>query len=281
MNDIVYIDGGVVIETPFFKYKDAGALYGIPSECMDIIIPTDYINGDRCLIITEVDVNGKKVVNAPSFFKAYYARTFFSTKCKFAVFFSNTISDCFGEFYNKKDDVLALLKENDVCSATSQILYRLSIVSLVAAFDTLISDLILFIATKNRDSFLKAIDIAVPSNKKSKIMDRILHMWCDNTVDSAEQEVIDHVLRSSYTNLKDVRSYIKELYQVVIPNDKQIKKILYWRDLIAHRNGRQKNGSVIEFKKNEVYDIIETVSKFVKNIKDIIYTKYSTESQTN
>ena len=31
-------------------------------------------------------------------------------------------------------------------------------------------------------------------------------MWCDNAIDSAEQEVIDYILRKSYADLDEVLS---------------------------------------------------------------------------
>lgn len=53
MKEIVYVNGGVAILTPFFQYLDAGALFGMPSEVNDIIEPDEEIEGQPCLIITE------------------------------------------------------------------------------------------------------------------------------------------------------------------------------------------------------------------------------------
>lgn len=39
MKKIVYVNGGVAIFTPFFRYLDAGARFGMPSDVNDIIEP--------------------------------------------------------------------------------------------------------------------------------------------------------------------------------------------------------------------------------------------------
>lgn len=274
MNSKVYIDGGVLIETPFFKYKNAGALYPTPPEGSETLKPHDNCNGEPCLIIKEEIIKGKRIVKAPSIFKEYYARTFFSTLNCFAVFFSNTIDDCFKAFYSKREDVYELLMKNDVNDSTRQILYRLSIVTIVAALDTLISDLVLFIATKDRNLFLSTIDFVVPSSAKNKLLERIIHMWCDNKIDSAEQEVIDYVLTKSYANLETIKSIMKSLYDINICWNNQIADIIYWRNLIAHRNGRKKDGTLIEFSKPDLYNHIEEINKYVENIRvNIIKSK--------
>lgn len=267
MNDKVYVDGGIVIKTPFFKYKKAGARYGTPPEGSEILKPKGNLKGEPCLIIKEEERNNRKIVKAPSFFKEYYARTFFASRHCFASYFSKSIEDCFTSFCNKKDEVLSLINHNDVFEPTRQTLYRLSIVSVVAALDTLISDLVLFIATKDRDSFLKAVDLAVPSSNKKNILKRIIHMWCDNAIDSAEQEVIDHILRKSYADLDEIKKIFKSLYNIDIEDNKQVEEMIYWRHLISHRNGRKKDGSILEFDKSDIYHIIETIDSYVKLIK--------------
>lgn len=269
INDKVFVDGGMAIETPFFKYKKAGARYDIPPEGAEIIVPNGdiYIDGEPWLVIKEKDENGKKCVMAPSFFKEYYARCGFSSKSCFAPFFSNTESDCFSSFYKRKDEVMSLLKYNDVNFTTRQTLYRLTIVYLVAAIDSLISDFILFVATKDRDLFLKAVDFAVPNRSKNKIMERINKMWYFNKIDSAEQEVIDYILRKSYSNLEKIQKTMHLFFNIEIDSDERINKIIYWRHLISHRNGRNKDGAFIEFNSSEIFLLIDELSKFVDNIK--------------
>lgn len=271
MNTKIYVNGGIVIETPFFKYKNAGAKSDIVPEGAEILYPKNEINGEPCLIIREEkDKDGKMRVMAPTFFKEYYAKSFFSTLHSFATFFSNSIDDCFDSFYSKRDELMTLLDKNDVHQATSQTLYRLLIVGIIAALDTLISDVILYKATKDRLSFIKAVDFAVPQNKKSDVLERIIGMWCDNIIDSAEQDVIDAILKKSYASSKEIKKGIQLMYDVQLPDVKFIDDYIHYRHLIAHRNGREKNGNYIVFDKNKIHSIIGCVNNYVTIIYKLI-----------
>ncbi len=266
MNTKVYVEGGILINTPYFKYESGGALYSEPPKKSETIKPNDIIEGGPCLVISEE--------KAPSFFKEYYAKTFFTTTCKFAPFFSNTIDDCFASFTNRINEVMELLERNDVNQPTQQILYRLSIVSVVAALDTLISDLVLYIATKSRDAFLKTINsIGIPAKNNVNLIERILRMWCDNAIDSAEQEVVDHILRKSYSSMTEIKNTLKLLYDISISKDDNIEQIIKARHLIAHRNGRKKDGNMIVFSKDETISMINRINDFAFLVKDKILNK--------
>ncbi|MDD6472217.1 MAG: hypothetical protein PUF62_04175 [Bacteroidales bacterium] len=263
MNTKVYVEGGILIMTPYFKYKNAGALYAEPPKGSEIITPKQNVEGNPCLVISEE--------KAPSFFKEYYAKTFFTTKCTFAPFFSNTIDDCFASFMNRINEVRELLERNDVNQPTQQILYRLSIVSAVAALDTLISDLVLYIATKSREAFLKTVkSIGIPAKNNVNLIERILRMWCDNAIDSAEQEVVDHILRKSYSSMTDIKNTLTLLYDISMPNDDNMEEIIRARHLIAHRNGRKKDGNMIVFTKEETISKVNRIYDFAFRVKDKI-----------
>lgn len=262
MKKIVYVNGGVAILTPFFRYLDAGARFGMPEEPSDIIEPDEEINGQPCIIITEE--------KAPTFFKGYYAKTFFSTRFRIASFFSTSIEDCFSDFEKRVLEVQNLLKLNDVSKETRQVLYQLCLVAAVAALDTYISDLVLFISTKDRNVFLKTAK-KFCKNKASDIISRIAQMWCDNTLDSAEQEVIDAVLKTSYSSFTRINNdVLNELYGVKLPQSMNIEDIFLLRHLIVHRFGKQKNGEDISLDKSKLEYYIQRIQHFVSSINKIL-----------
>lgn len=262
MKKIVYVNGGVVILTPFFRYLDAGARFGMPKESSNIIEPDEEIDGEPCIIITEE--------KAPTIFKGYYAKTFFSTKFKIASFFSSSIGDTYTDFEKRISDIKNLLKFNDVSEETRQILYRLSLVAAVAALDTYISDLVLFVSTKDKSIFLKTAQ-KFCKNKASDVISRIARMWCDNTLDSAEQEVIDCVLKTSYSNFKRINDDIlKDLYGLKNIPSFNIDNIIRLRHLIVHRSGKQKNGEELMLEKTELLYMIERLHTVASTINDLV-----------
>ncbi|MDE6445037.1 MAG: hypothetical protein K2K64_11570 [Muribaculaceae bacterium] len=262
MNRKVYVNGGIIIETPNFRYLNAGARYDVPPENAEIIEPDGEINGEPCLIITD-----KK---APTFFKEYYAKTFFSTKYSIAPFFSHSIEECLNDFNRRISDVINLLHKNDTSEDTRQILYRLSLVSAVSAFDTYICDLVLFIATKDKEVFLKTAE-KFCGNKAANIISRIAKMWSDNILDSAELEVIDCVLKTSYSNQRIIKdNVLQDLYKVETSVNLNIQEIFHLRHIIAHRSGRQKDGNEIEVSNSELLKLIDRLKDTASTINEII-----------
>ena len=263
MKNIVYVNGGIVIETPYFKYLNAKAKWEIPPDEYEVIEPDNEINGQPCIIITE-----KK---APTFFKGYYAKTFFSTKCVVAPFFSSSIEDSFSYFETKIHGVSKLLNQNDTSQDTRLILYNLSLVATISALDTYISDLVLYISTKNRNIFLETAQKYCQNNKAANIIARIAQMWSDNIMDSAEQEVIDSVLKTSYSNLKRIQNEVlKDLYQIREPKLEDIDEIFKLRHLIVHRSGKQKDGKEIYLSKEDLLGKIERIESVALTINNLV-----------
>lgn len=259
MRKKVYVDGGIVITTPYFKCKGAGARFGIPYVDVDKIAPNDTKEGHPCLVITDEQM--------PSIFNEYYAKDFFSTNTKWASIFSNNVEGCFSTFNKKINDVKNLVALNDVCDQTRQTLYLLSLVSCVAALDTLISDLVIYAASRDSDIFLRVVDLLYSGNSKAKMLGRILHMWCDNVLDSAEQEVFESILKMSYSSSKEIKIFLKLVYGISVSISEKLKQAIHIRHLVAHRNGRQKDGSYYILTKNELLSIITEVHKFGESLR--------------
>lgn len=151
-------------------------------------------------------------------------------------------------------------------------MYRLSLVAAVAALDTYLSDLVLFVSTKDRKTFLNTAQ-KFCQNKAANIVARIAQMWSDNTLDSAEQEVIDFVLKTSYSNTKRINDDIlKDLYGLKNLPSFDIDDIFRLRHIIVHSSGKQKNGEEICFNKDELLSkigrlesVASTINNLVKN----------------
>lgn len=262
MNTLIYVNGGILIKTPFFKYSNAGCYYNNPPEGAEIIEANNIIDGVPCIIITEK--------NAPSFFKEYYAKTEFTTLYDFAPFFKNTLQDCHKEFCDKIGEIYDLIRENDVSKDTRQNLYRLSLVAVVSALDSYISGIVLFAATKDRNIFLETAR-KYCKNKASDIISRITKMWCDNIFDSAEQEVVDEVLKTSYSNLKRINDdVLKSIYCVALPKNVDISDILNLRHIIVHRNGKRKDGKEEKLDKASLITYIKRVEDLELEINNIV-----------
>lgn len=86
MGKRIYVNGGILITTPFFAYKNAGALYDTPPENSETIAPNAITEtGEPYLEISDE--------HPQSIFNEYYAKTFFTTQHVFAYFSKETLSN--------------------------------------------------------------------------------------------------------------------------------------------------------------------------------------------
>lgn len=92
-------------------------------------------------------------------------------------------------------------------------------------------------------------------------------MWCDNIIDSAEQEVINLILRKSYSSFDEIKKILKDIYNISVTSSIELKEIIELRHLIAHRNGRRKNGTNIEFTKETLIAKIDLIKEFAEQLK--------------
>lgn len=132
-----------------------------------------------------------------------------------------------------------------------------------ASLDTFVLDCILSKVLNDEDCFkcfaAKILRVQTPDIECSRD-ERI--KW--------EHDTIDEILKKSYCNIDTIKNVFKHLYNVSLTDkDGHVKEYILTRHLIAHRNGRKKDGSIVNISKSEICEIICNVSDFV----DQIYNK--------
>ena len=86
MGKRIYVNGGILITTPFFAYKNAGASYDLPPENSEIIEPNT---------ITETGEPYLEISNEhpQSIFNEYYAKHSLQHNIHLLIFLQKTLSD--------------------------------------------------------------------------------------------------------------------------------------------------------------------------------------------
>ena len=259
----IYVKGGIAIMTPFFRYQGGGALYETPPVGCEQIECNDQIEGQPCIIIEEKC--------APSIFNEYYARTFFSTLYMWAPFFHKAYDDCYTEYQNKIAEIVALTTISNINQQIEKTLLRQVFLGVIAAVDTFVCDTILTKTSSSKESFYTYFqeNILAKSSenvKKGKI-EALERMWDNNEMGSAEQEVFDNILKVSYSNIETIKTIYKQLFGISIcDTDGKMKKHFRTRHLIAHRNGRQKDGELLECTKDDITALVADANAFVMQI---------------
>lgn len=250
-----YIDGGILITTPFFKYVGGGAGFGMGSVPDCEVIPTTNTlpTGEDYLLIDDE--------HPQSMFAEYYAKSFFTTGYCWAPLFHKTYNDDYSEFKDRLNDARQLMRladQND-CSETSALLSRQSFLTVLSALDTFIADTVLTRITNDEDIFYQFLR---RTNNYS---------GCEEDIGLdkkgvAEQKVLDYVLRHSYLNPDSIKETYKTLFSFSIVVQNEMKELFHQRHLIAHRGGRKKDGSFIKYSSNEIEDTIRKTESFAQDI---------------
>jgi len=254
-NNKFWVDGGILVTTPYFRYENAGAGYGkcaIP-DAETLATNRKSKEEGKFLLIDDS--------NPQSIFGEYYARTFFTTGYCWASMFSKSFEDCREEFQHKLKDVdtLVLLSDTVDTMAVKNLLLRHSILSIMSALDTFIADIVLTRITHDKDLFYKyALSFFPKSDTALEISPK------------TEQKVIDGVLRRSFMSKQTIKETFQVLFNKELDIDSDLKDLISSRHLLVHRRGRKKDGSYVVFTRTDVSNAVTIVKGFVDRVMEVI-----------
>nr|DAM09070.1 MAG TPA: PSP RiboL-PSP-HEPN [Caudoviricetes sp.] len=256
MGKRIYVNGGILITTPFFAYKNAGASYDLPPENSEIIEPNT---------ITETGEPYLEISNEhpQSIFNEYYAKTFFTTQHTFAYFFAKDFIGSYNDFKQRIDEIQSVINIKGLDEQKQNIINKLSYINIITSLDTFICDIILTKIIQDEESFNNFFNSIPPCKKK----DEMTKLKEDNLVAQWEQKAIEYVMRTSYSNIDTIKDILKELFKVsIIDTNGKMKKHFYYRNLLAHRNGRKKDGGYINITNEELKSLITDTQSIAKQI---------------
>ena len=78
------------------------------------------------------------------------------------------------------------------------------------------------------------------------------------------------LLELLYHNLPKISGIYKNTLDIQFPSIKEVMKLINIRHDLIHRNGKNKDGDVIEISKEKLIDTISTIKKFISDIEDQI-----------
>ena len=250
-----FVDGGILVNTPFFRYENAGAGFGegFFPDAQPLATNRKSRESGKYLLI---DDN-----NPQSIFAEYYARTFFTTGYCWAPMFCKTYDDCEEEFRLRIKEVEKLLSLSETIDSkgVKNLLLRLSIVQVISAMDTFIADIILTKITNDEASFYKYAFAFDLKEEKDKVISP-----------KAEQKVIEGVLRRPFMKKQNIQEAFNVLFGVDLKIGKDVEDLITTRNLLVHRCGRKKDGSYVEYSLEDVGKVIQIVEGFVKQVLGVI-----------
>lgn len=260
MSKKYYINGGVFVDSPYFKQENVvcGLAMATPPEGADIL-ETNRISedGERYLL---VDDN-----NPQSIFATYYARTFFTTSYCWAPMFHKSFKDDYEEFQQRLSDARYLISSDIKPSEKkgSDLLSRYSFMTVFSALDTFIADIVLTKITNDEDAFYNTAWEELFS--KSQLLE------LKNSGKGAfEQGIIEKVLGKPYLSKSTIEKTLKLAFNVSIKVEDKLNGLFRKRHLIAHRGGRRKDGTFISFSQEDISEVISIVDSFAVKMLTLI-----------
>lgn len=261
MSKKIYVNGGIVITTPYFACKGGGAKYPTPPENAEIIEPNSILeSGAPYLEISDEFPQ--------SIFNEYYAKEFLSTKYMFAEFFHKDFNGAYKDYLQRVEDIQEIINIRGVAERQKIIMNRLSYISIVASLETFVCDTILTKITRDELSFSSYFSNIIPNGRDKRNMQEYLNQ---NQIGKWEQMVIDYVIGSSYSNIKKIKKFYEDIFNVTIEDiDNKMKKHFNNRHIMAHKNGRLKDGRFMDIEDRDLEELILDSNKFVQQIMQCI-----------
>ncbi|KAA5403136.1 HEPN domain-containing protein [Bacteroides cellulosilyticus] len=255
MSKKIYVNGGILITTPYFRYAGGGALYSTPPEGAEMIeTNTTDENGSY------LEINDE---HPQSIFNEYYAATFFTTFHMWADFFHRDYTDAYNDYLERIDNTNEVINIENLNIKQQNIVNRLLYVSIVASLETFICDIVLTKITRDEEAFYKYFESRPYSDKKKEEMLKLK----DDNIGKWEQCVIEEVMKTVFSNIKTIKDVYKDVFNISISDTGgKMKMHFYKRNLLAHKNGRKKDGSYMNITKDDLNILVEDSKTFVRQI---------------
>ncbi len=150
------------------------------------------------------------------------------------------------------------IEENTLKDFLIRILYA----NIITAMETYLSDCFIEKIINNKNYIPKLLELTPEFNIK-KFNLKKAYDWIENVNDN----IIDVLSEISFHNLAKVKSMYENILNIEFPQDlDDIFRAILIRHDIVHRNGKTKDNEEILITKQDLNNLIEILSKFIKNV---------------
>lgn len=254
MRKKIYVEGNILINTPYFKSPEAGAYFPNPPEGSEIIEA-------KCLKDGTLEINEE---NPQSNFNEYFAKYEFASYYEGAEFLYKTFQDVYKDYHERINDIKEVINLDVELDKHREILNRLYYINIVASLDTFVADIIVTKVIENEETFYKYYNIRSLSKTKKESLSQMLD---NDKIGNWEQEIIECIIRESYANIETIKKTFKDLFHVSITDkNNKMKSHFRKRHVLAHKNGREKNGDYLVFTQNDLSTLISDSNEFVEHV---------------
>lgn len=208
---------------------------------------------------------------APSIYNEYYAKgDFVVTQCECGYLWYDPES-CYKTFDRTISEIETLI--HDFAHLCTSIMYKHLCVALVATFETYVCDTFILGAINEKRILVQLLMGGAHKKGLNFAKDNItdfIDMWCENKCGSAEIEAIWRIREGTFSNLKKVRDYYRNIFGIDLKESMVLNNIIMIRHDLAHRNGYRKDGTKIDISESIMNDWVTVFRKYVMEIHEAI-----------
>ena len=253
MGKRLYVDGNIVINTPYFICSDMGAGSGIPNDA-ETIKTNEIINGCPCLVIDDD--------RPQSMFNEYYATGEVSSGFVCRSYLYYDYEDCYIVYNEAIHRIEVALNEvNTLSESCCTILYKSLYINLITVLDSFLCSIILVRILGDEEMFKKYYEKQIPQHVQKNLQRYLINeekaMW--------EQQYVIEVLKGSYCNVNTIKDIFK-LFGWHIPSIERLKEHFHCRHVLVHRNGLKRDDSIIQIGESVNKELIIDLNLFVNEV---------------
>lgn len=174
-------------------------------------------------------------------------------------------------FYEFIDSIDNLRKLNTISIIDEKLknpFKRLLYAGAVTCLETYLSEILFKKVIENEFNIKKYISKCMNKNKYNSIIEKK-----EISEEELKKEVEDDIIKFPYHRLKDVKERYKFFFNIQIPDYNEISKIIRFRHIIIHRNGKDKSGYELPLDTNKVDETINKVEKFITDINSLVLNR--------
>lgn len=141
------------------------------------------------------------------------------------------------------------------------ILYRTLYANLIACMESYLSDKFIQAVLKDKESKRKFVETFKDYNDVKFSVSQIFSKY-----DNLDQYIKKTLKDVIYHNLPKVKGMYKDALDIDIGDISELMKCVSIRHHIVHRNGRDKDGNLINIEKEDIEALADKLSMFIENI---------------
>ena len=174
---------------------------------------------------------------------------------------------CSNEYFDSFDNCIAHVREilqTNIDGAARDHLLGLLFVNVITAIETYLSDAFINTVLNNKMFLRKFVENCPEFNKRTFILSDLFKKH-----ESIKTEVQDYLLAQMWHNIKKVKPMYKSTLDVDFPNNlREIFLSIKIRHDLVHRNGKDKDGEVVNIRSEDVAKLIDEASSFINHINE-------------